>query len=80
MTPTRVTTEPQPWERLVEAEAESLRRRMEVYAAGAEPQLALAFASGVTGRGAALRCLRDAPVELVTALLRLPLSRPRARR
>ncbi len=60
-------TTPEPWENLVAAEHAYIVRRMELFAGDLEQQLRLALASP-RGRGAALRVLRDAAPELITAL------------
>jgi hypothetical protein len=56
------------WQRLVDAEEAYIAARAVLFAAGAEQQLSEALGSS-RGRGAALRVLRDSPVELLMALL-----------
>jgi hypothetical protein len=61
-------TSQQPWEDVVAAESAYIEARTRLFAADAETQLSLALASP-SGRGTALRILRDSPIELVMAVL-----------
>ncbi len=58
----------QPWEEVVAAESAYIEARTRLFAADAETQLSLALESA-SGRGPALRILRDSPIELVMAVV-----------
>lgn len=58
----------QPWEEVVAAEGVYLETRRQMFEAGAEEQLSLALQSP-TGRGSALRVLRDSPLEVLMGVL-----------